>query len=86
MNVDKNAADSGASLSNVGLGGGWKREPPTAPGYYWMRYVDMNGKKKEPDIIWLVEPGRAFEFGSEHTFEPGAGCFEYGPKIEPPNI
>lgn len=64
----------------------WRKDAPTEPGYYWVRYVDMHGVPKEPDIMWLVEPGKAFEFGSEHTWTPGRGCFEYGPNIEPPNV
>lgn len=63
----------------------WKKEPPTEPGYYWIRYVDQNGVPREPDIMWLVELGKAFEFGSEHVWEPRVGYFEYGPKIDPPN-
>ena len=62
----------------------WKREPPTQPGYYWFRYIDMAGEPKEPDILWLIESGRAWSFGSEHDWEPGVGCFEYGPRIEMP--
>jgi|JI10StandDraft_1071094.scaffolds.fasta_scaffold01019_38 hypothetical protein len=63
----------------------WRNEPPTEPGYYWVRYVDIHGATREPDIMWLIEQGRAFEFCSEHVWAPGVGCFEYGPKIEPPN-
>ncbi len=62
----------------------WNRDPPTEPGYYWLRYVDSSGAPKEPDIMWMVERGRAFEFGGEHEWVPGIGHFEYGPRIEPP--
>lgn len=67
------------------MGNVWQQQAPTVPGYYWVRYVDIQGIPKEPDIMWLVEEGRAFEFGCEHSWTPGVGCFEYGPKIEPPN-
>jgi hypothetical protein len=63
----------------------WKKEPPTAPGYYWYRYVGLDGVPREPDIMHLLEPGCALEFGTEHTFDPGiGGCLEFGQKIEPP--
>lgn len=62
----------------------WKKDPPTEPGYYWARYVDTNGCPQEPFILWLIESGRAFEFGCEHEWQPGNDCFEYGRKIELP--
>lgn len=62
----------------------WSKEPPTEPGYYWVRYIDLHGVMQGPEIIWLVKPGQAFEFGYEHVWELSVGCFVYGPRIECP--
>lgn len=62
----------------------WHKAHPARPGYFWFRYVNGMGDSGQPDVLWVLEDGRAFEYGAEHQPESVRGHYEYGPQIMPP--